>query len=202
MSSKSPSASKVAYTNVGDVPKNYGEALYGLKRGFLIIGLTGFTGAGCSTVRSILASKTGPDFPEIPHSEIGSASDGLALRRYEKMRSLWQDQNGGWDQFVVVDVSVVIFAHAVVRALFEKGAGEVLNKIRSSFLKSKQSLEGLRLLGSGEVDFRKKKNAKDLVSAYEECRKAYISFIRDHYARHGELEEFIYAMQNFGDELR
>lgn len=32
----------------------YGEALYGIKGGFLIIGLTGYTGSGCSTASRIL----------------------------------------------------------------------------------------------------------------------------------------------------
>ncbi len=37
--------------------QTYGEALYHIKRRFLIIGLTGYTGAGCTTVPLDILSK-------------------------------------------------------------------------------------------------------------------------------------------------
>jgi len=36
----------------------YADAIHHVKRGFLTIGLTGFTGSGCSTARRILESTT------------------------------------------------------------------------------------------------------------------------------------------------
>lgn len=64
----------------------YKEALYSVKRGFLIIGLTGYTGSGCSTARKILENKNQDNHIPIPHYIGLEVLTSLSHGEYAKLK--------------------------------------------------------------------------------------------------------------------
>jgi hypothetical protein len=85
----------------------YKDVLYSMKSGFLIIGLTGYTGSGCSTAAKILTNKTKPCLPALEHTETGPDD-----KRYTKLLRVWEHSK--WDPFINIEVSRVIFLMAVL----------------------------------------------------------------------------------------
>jgi hypothetical protein len=62
--------------------ETYADAYYKVKRGFLIVGFTGFTGSGCSTARDVLTKDERPQLP--PYDTLQKSGDvSLDRRRYE-----------------------------------------------------------------------------------------------------------------------
>jgi dCMP deaminase len=66
--------------------KNYAETLLSIKRGFLILGLTGYTGSGCTAAAKILKSKKKPNLPGL--DKVKTVIDPL---RYRKLKKEWDN---------------------------------------------------------------------------------------------------------------
>ena len=176
--------------NVG----TYADALYHVKRGFLIIGLTGFTASGCSTVMRLL-SRT--EKPEIPEYEAVSSRTRHPLddRICRKLTRVWNDLD--WVPFVPIEVSKVIYALAVSRATRFKQRDETLNVIRGILSKDRHKLLALRYLQNSKR--LSPSIAESVIEAYKICAATYSQF-KSHTGK--DLGQFIQLMQDFGDDLR
>lgn len=175
----------------------YGEALYGIKSGFLIIGLTGYTGSGCSTASRILRKKSKPTLPDIKTLGIQSEK-----RLYSKLERVWRGLTWGEpEQFAYIEVSRVIFMFAVYRALrYDSKAGH-LATLRKLVLSSKNEgyLESVGYLAKDKIDIRQGDMAERLVDSYQKAKPLYRQFRKKCYK---DLATFIEAMQDFGDDIR
>jgi len=175
----------------------YGEALYGIKGGFLIIGLTGYTGSGCSTASRILRKKSKPTLPDIKTLGIQPEK-----RLYSKLERVWRDLT--WDQleqFVDIEVSRVIFMFAVYRALrydYKRGPLVILRKLVLSG-KNEGYIESVGCLTKDKIDMKQGGVAERLVDAYQKAKPLYRQFKQKCYK---DLATFIEAMQDYGDDIR
>ena len=169
---------------------NYKNVLFNMKREFLIIGLTGYTGSGCSSAAGILSSKDKPCLPALAYTE-GNPDE----KRYAKLARVWDEVM--WEKFVYIQVSDVIFLMALDRALsVDNPSGELatINKLVGA---DTTKLKGAKCLRKGEADPKKNQVAKSLVTAYEAARQLCRRF-----KGQCELPKFTNLMQDFGDEIR
>ncbi len=176
----------------------YGEALYDIKGGFLIIGLTGYTGSGCSNASRILRKKSKPTLPDIKTLGIQPEK-----RLYSKLERVWMDITWGESKrFVDIEVSRIIFMFAVYRALsynFKKGHLAVLRNVFSG--KSEGYLKSFAYLTKDNIDMKQRDVAEELVDAYEKARPLYREFKRK-CNKDKDSAAFIETMQDFGDDIR
>lgn len=171
---------------------NYAEALLHAKRNFFIIGLTGYTGAGCSTTKNILKSSNKPSLPS--HTTVEKYID---IKRYNKLDTIWDTVK--WRKCTGIDVSKVIFMFAINRALSTKFTTGPLATLRKICLPSKDQLKGIKYLYKDSVNLRNKRIAKQLLGSYKKSIRLYGRFkSKCEY----NLSDFIEEMQNFGDQIR
>lgn len=171
--------------------KSYADALFKIKRGFLIIGLTGYTGSGCSTLANILA-KSKPSMPGLD-----TIKDIIDEYRYKRLKKVWNQLE--WEEFVRIEISKIIFLLAIyccIRYNFRKDKFEVLRSLISD---KKDIFKVTKFLIYPEMNLYKNKIADKIVNAYEEARSLYVEFKNKSTT---SLEEFIELMQNWGDEIR
>lgn len=83
------------------------EQIYKLRRDFLLIGLTGRTGSGCSTVAKILGS----DINDIK-TEYREINDGPWDNDSRKNRIVYKYMKEHWHKFITIKASDVIFYYA------------------------------------------------------------------------------------------
>jgi len=191
--------------------QSYKDILFQIKRGFLIIGLTGYTGSGCSTVKTLIESDEKPQFPSfdsIPRYFNGSGNmqkdertkhiypSDREKRIYEKLKRVWD--NTEWIKFVSIKISGIIFAFAVHRALFSSKKDTILSKIEMIAREHKNDLKPLRYLIDTKTQLRKK-TSSEFLRAFEKCNQLYKDFADQYKLKRGELTKI---MQDFGDEIR
>ncbi len=172
----------------------YADALRSVKGGFLIIGLTGFTGSGCTTAARILRSKTKPVFPDY-NSDFTRSPDSNDELRHKKLNRVWKEID--WEPFTPIDISKMIFTFAAYRALKNRAQKGAIGQIRQIIQPYRKELKYLHLL-TDETEITKRNSSK-LISAYEICSTLYIRFKRQYQYN---LDDFILMMQNFGDQIR
>ena len=94
--------------------QTYLDALNYEEKGPLIIGLTGYTGSGSSTTKSILTKVAKISYPgyEVINPKNNPQQKYLDsemdIRIYNKLKRNWEDVK--WSPFVQIEVSKVIFA--------------------------------------------------------------------------------------------
>lgn len=171
---------------------NYADALDKLKRRFLVVGLTGYTGSGCSTASRILmrANK-----PELPGEQISLKITDK--RRYEKLKRTWISLP--WERFVNIEVSRIIFLFVVDKAVKSDIENTIFSKAREIAANAKEDLEGIASLLDESQDVRTPEIASKVVNAYETFRKLYIPWKN---LCKFNLSSLIEQMQNFGDQIR
>lgn len=174
--------------------KTYADAIYQVKRGFLIIGLTGFTGSGCTTAMNILASERKPVLPDF-EAVRGFADPDIDSRRYKRLQKTWESLE--WKKFIPIEVAPVIFSLAAYQAINSKEDHEILGKVRGIVKDDHDEMAGLQYLYSGTE--RTEETAKQLIGAYEKSRRLYGQFKN---VSTSGLSEFIELMQNLGDQIR
>jgi deoxycytidylate deaminase len=172
--------------------RTYGEALLQLKRGFLIIGLTGYTGSGCSTACNMLSQKQKPEIPQI-----GDLKGSVDPVDYEKLVRAWSGLS--WQSFTRIEVSAIIFMILLQQAFEEPDSDGPLAHARNISGNKRDYLSGLNLLLDHGPDLRNLDTAKRLVDAYKTARSLYGKFKRRAFEN---LDSFIEGMQNFGDAIR
>jgi deoxycytidylate deaminase len=172
--------------------RTYADALYRIKRGFLIIGLTGYTASGCSTARRILERESRPEFPGI--ETLGRRPDE---RRYNKLKRIWDELD--WEKFVDIEASRVIFMLAIQRALRSNFRTGQLAELRRLALPHRTELDGIKYLTDERVDLKRNRVAEKLIQSYRRAKRLYGQFkTRCGY----DVPTFIEVMQDFGDEIR
>jgi len=174
------------------IMRTYGEALYHLKRRFLLIGLTGYTGSGCSTAARILRRQKKPDLPGFQ-----LLSNGTDERRYKKLKRVWHELP--WDQFVNIEVSRVIFCFVIHRALNSNIDTVSLSEGRKLAERIPNKSDGIALLLDQNQDVTHIETAKKIVDSYEAFKQLYIPW-KNMWCE--DLSSFILQMQNFGDQIR
>lgn len=90
---------------------NIVEKIYKLRKNFVIIGLTGRTGSGCSTVAKILQTEN-PENLKSEYREVNSAPINNDIR---KNRIIYRFILKNWNPFVVVKASDFIFFYALLQ---------------------------------------------------------------------------------------
>lgn len=172
--------------------KTYAEALFNAKRGFIIIGVTGYTGSGCTSLAGLLYGDKKPDLPA--RNNLESLIDE---QRYLKLQRVWEEID--WHSFVNIDVSRIIFMFAIHRALRGNFKTGLLADLRRLALSQKKDLVGLTYLFQESANLRDSKAASKLITSYKTAMPLYGQFKK---LTRFDLNDFIELMQNFGDDLR
>lgn len=94
------------------------KQVYELRQKFMIIGLTGRTGSGCSTVADLLNGDFQTLAPPIPvESHEGTTNDERKYRiEYNFLKSIWEDRKF---EFQIIKASDIIFYYALMEG-YEK----------------------------------------------------------------------------------
>lgn len=185
----------------------YKDAIFHVKQSFLIIGLTGYTGSGCTTYRKLLEGKTF----KIPKYDMKNEYDKTAesdeessqyksnrtQRIHEKLARTWNEVD--WESFTPIEVSSVIFAFAIDRAICSNRKDDILDEIRNLIKRDEDELKTLKTLRNNEEITSQ--NASLIIDAYEKSAQLYNNFKKEK-SRNGKLAALTTSMQNFGDEIR
>jgi len=119
-----------------------GNTLDGLfleRKKFVLIGLTGRTGSGCTTAATILETKKNKQiFPSSTEVSVASGGiyEGLDLRRYEILSSYAKEN---WSEFVSIKISDLISAYLIL--LSKKDVLEFIWKSSHKSKVTKSSIE-------------------------------------------------------------
>lgn len=92
------------------------DQIYKLRHDFIVIGLTGRTGSGCSTVANVLSKKS---FAEIK-SEYNEFRNGNIDNNVRKDRIVYNYMKEHWHPFTIIKASDVIFYYALLVEDFDK----------------------------------------------------------------------------------
>ena len=184
-----------------DMSKTYGEAMFEAKRGFLIIGFTGYTGSGCTTAASALVSSDKLSLPTAqPDNKVSVGN--YSVRRFEKLKSIWKEMD--WEAFTSIEVGVIIFTILAKQALKEKSPNGILAEFKSLCEPHRNELvKGLSILDIVTDNKRRLKEEESglLVSAYELCTYLFDKYKTDK-KNIRNLGKFIKDMQTAGDKIR
>ncbi len=172
--------------------KTYADALFSAKRGFVIIGLTGYTGSGCSNTAGLLGKETKFDLP--PTYRNGFATDDfLGDRQYAALKSQWDTLP--WQPHTVIEVAVVIMALLFHQALSGNTPSSFPDDVNAMAEKNRGALRALILLRrDGPLQ---EQESRDLVNAYRLCATL-LRQIKDA----SPIADFISMMQLAGDKIR
>jgi deoxycytidylate deaminase len=187
--------------NIEAHSQTYGETLFAAKRGFLIIGFTGYTGSGCTTAATALIRDNKLALPsEKPDNKISVGR--YSERRFEKLKAIWEKME--WEPFTSIEIGVVIFAILAKQVADENPQDQFLIDVKSlsephSGLLSK-GLQVLDIVTSNqrrlEVD-----ESDSLVQAYEKCGEIFKEYKRQK-TKVRELGVLIKNLQTAGDKIR
>ncbi|MDK1703780.1 anti-phage dCTP deaminase [Serratia rubidaea] len=178
---------------------------------FILVGLTGRTGSGCTTTANILESKN-ISFPEL--SSLGGFYNGLDARRYSIVKKFAEEY---WGNFYSIKVSDLISIYLLLLPTtnlsnFIYSCGERITKkssrhlvkngvLSKSFLKYKYSDVIKQLLDhQSEIDFSDKKIIRSFIRILQLVRK----LTRDLKAELNKLESGLYVSvyQSAGKSIR
>lgn len=178
---------------------------------FILVGLTGRTGSGCTTTANILESKT-IAFPEL--SGLSGFYNGLDKRRYSIVKKFAEEH---WENFYSIKVSDLISIYllllpAVKLTSFIYSCGENITKksceslvrkgvLSKSFLKENYSDVIKQLLDHhAEIDFSDPKITRSFIRILQLVRK----FTRDLKSELNHLESGLYVSvyQSAGKSIR
>lgn len=106
--------------------ENIVDKIYKLRKNFVIIGLTGRTGSGCTTVAKILQTRHPEEFKS-EYREINTAPINNDVR---KNRIIYRYILKNWSPFTVVKASDIIFFYALLQSFdeFSKSLASSSNK--------------------------------------------------------------------------
>ncbi|MCX6151502.1 MAG: deaminase [Ignavibacteriales bacterium] len=179
---------------------NYLSSLYNNTDEPFVIGLTGYTGVGCSTTKEILLSKNKPEIPGYNSINISFNLEIITKmdeRVYNKLKYYWNKT--AWEPFISIEVSKIIFSFfldALIKGRISKTEfPDIANKIE----KNEQKLKGIYHFSSPDPIISIE-TASELIDAYEVSKEIYSHFKQKYIKK--ELGNFIERLQNLGDEIR
>ena len=178
---------------------------------FILVGLTGRTGSGCTTTANILESKS-IAFPEL--SGLSGFYKGLDKRRYSIVKKFAEEH---WENFYSIKVSDLIsiyllllptvkltsFIYSCGENIAKKSCESLVRKgvLSKSFLKENYSDVIKQLLDHhSEIDFSDPKITRSFIRILQLVRK----FTRDLKAELNQLESGLYVSvyQSAGKSIR
>ncbi|MCA7014851.1 anti-phage dCTP deaminase [Dickeya dadantii] len=178
---------------------------------FILVGLTGRTGSGCTTTANILESKN-ISFPEL--NGLSGFYNGLDERRYSIVKKFAEEHWGNFYSIKVSDlISIYLLLLPTVKLIsFIYSCGESLTKkscehlvrngvLSKSFLKENYSDVIKQLLDHhSEIDFSDPKITRSFIRILQLVRK----FTRDLKAELNQLESGLYVSvyQSAGKSIR
>jgi deoxycytidylate deaminase len=186
---------------------NYLDALYYGDKGTLIIGLTGFTGSGNSTTRTILSEKNKSKFPGYKAIYGEEDTDDreykitrMDIRVFRKIERFWIKEE--WIPFVPIEVSKIIFSFLLYKLIKKEINNDKYPDIFNYIEKNNPDLSGLKHLFINDLKIEYS-DAKSLLDSYNNAINIYKHF-KDVYKKNKmkEMGEFITLLQDLGDEIR
>lgn len=178
----------------------YGEALFKAKRGFLIVGFTGYTGSGCTTSARALKSPGKLSLPPTkPDNEISVGK--YSERRFEKLKTIWDKMT--WEPFTPIEVGIVIFAILAKQSRGKRVRHGLATDIKNLCKPHLKELEGLSALDVVTTNSKRltPDESKGLIDAYLKCADLYEQYKKQKILK-GELGILISDMQMAGDKIR
>lgn len=125
------------------------EHMYDERNKLIIIGLTGRTGSGCSTVSKILATEA---YEQLSlRTVIAHSYQNFEERKFYVLDKFMQQPNK-WVPFITIDVSSLILFFVFEKGLFE--IGDFLNRLS-------QGINGERIIINGTTDIHESLKAFD-----------------------------------------
>jgi len=173
----------------------YAESIFKAKRGFVIIGLTGYFNSGFKKVHEVLTSKIKPALPAcsvLPHSKKGHLNE----RIYGKLERVWSKLP--WIEFCTIDFSIIIFCFLIDSAFSEETPSDpIIQKIKVVICPDLESQKDH--FNQLYYDLRVDNDIADnILKLYETVSVKYPifkDFFKDNY-------EYVENMQNYGSILR
>lgn len=157
-----------------DLVKN----IYNLRQKFVLIGLTGRTGSGCSTVANLLKSGFAEILPPVPtENHDGISNDERKYRiEYNYLKSVWTKHDDQKDsiQFQIIKASDIIFFYVLTKGFdsFIKSIEACVNQKAEIGKINQQRLGSLKdLLEKGKDTFEKKKDESLKIQGYLDGEK-------------------------------
>lgn len=86
------------------------EQVYAGREKFVLVGLTGRTGSGCSQAAKILQEK---DFLKLDYRKVKSYDFKNSDERKSKVIYEYMKEPGRWEGFIVIEISSIILAAAL-----------------------------------------------------------------------------------------
>lgn len=183
-----------------EIPKeNIVDKIYKLRKNFVVIGLTGRTGSGCSTVAKLLSTQN----PEEFKSEYREVNSNPIDNDVRKNRIIYRYILKNWRPFTVIKASDIIFYYALLQTFddFSRSLAKCSNDANSEGKFSDSDSERSREI---QNDLQKVKSRFEELSAIaRECdnflEKDEIKDNRENTSKY--LELILKGIPNFRDEL-
>jgi dCMP deaminase len=175
--------------------KTYADALFEAKRGFVIIGLTGYTGSGCTTTSRILGRSEKFRLPKNFGEDLEQHGQTFGKRHFAKLEHAWEEME--WKPYTEISVGTIILA-LVLRDLIEypskHEAPELIKEIANENFHLR---EGIKLLSKpSPLD---DEDALSLIKTYTRCSEIQEEIRKN---KSIDISTFIYFMQSAGDKIR
>lgn len=176
------------------------DGMYAERNRSIIIGLTGRTGAGCSTVADILSRKRlrDMDLHDFKTMDFNNAEE----RKYRIIRN-FMDEEERWTGFTVIQASTVIFS-----CIHEENKEDVLAFIRKMFKEGRIKCGG-KIEEEFEDIFFEENNIENNIEFYTEKMKEKQNIFRKKTERYTCCDEnghdsnfYSYFMQKIGNNVR
>ncbi|MGD1046738.1 MAG: deaminase [Bacteroidota bacterium] len=194
---------------------NYLDALYYGDKGAFIIGLTGYTGSGNSTLRTILSQKLKIKIPGY-NSLYGTKREEktmlseklfrediitkMDVRVYEKLARFWESEE--WIPFIPIEVSKIIFAFLLFELINNTIIDSKYDSIIEYVQNNRPDLGGIKYFFTENV-IMTKEEASALISSYKNSLQIYQHFKTSYQInKRKEMGEFITLLQDLGDQIR
>ena len=183
-----------------EIPKeNIVDKIYKLRKNFVVIGLTGRTGSGCSTVAKLLSTQNPEEFKS-EYREVNSSPIDNDVR---KNRIIYRYILKNWSPFTIIKASDIIFYYALLQTFddFSGSLAKCSNDANSEGKFSDSDSERSREI---QNDLQKVKSKFEELSAIaRECdnflEKDEIKDNRENTSKY--LELILKGIPNFRDEL-
>lgn len=179
---------------------SYKDALFFAEKSVIIIGLTGYTGVGCSTAKSLLVKDklVLPGYDSISGDKL-TDRDKLADRDklvYEKLQTVWN--SFPYRPFKSIEIAKVIFGFALLRSIEVEKDDEKFMYICNKARENCDGLTGLKYLYNESIS--NPEEAKALISSYEKSIDIYMKYKKSYNKKN--LDQFITFLQDLGDQIR
>lgn len=180
-------------TNLAE--SSYADVLFEAKRGFVIIGLTGYTGSGCTTTARILGKAEKFSLPQNYGAALEENGQQYGTKQFLKLQNAWNNME--WKPYTQIEVGAIILGIIINRFLCGKLSNGLPPALKKMAEDNKASLSGLEnFFKAPPIDVP---DCVKLITAYELCVKFQTEIKK---SEDFKLGEYIAFMQLAGDKIR